>query len=492
MLLINVINKLKKEGFVTFDGTNLLDGEGNIIDSIEDLGGTGNGSGQTLYIAYASNPQGAGFTLTPSTTLEYIAFKSSVTTPTANDFLGLWYHRKGLPGVGTPGTNGVNGTSAGFDVVMNLASVTMEDPGVGKIRFNTTTLANVAEIYLSDENPTGVDLSGVYNLLTTGTQLILRKKNSDTMAVFKLTAPASDQVGWFKLTAGCTAVSSTTFTEGDECTLQIFGGGSGAGTVTEQAVKDAGNFARFVDNGAGGYNLVDNTDNVIESASPVYRLVGSAIVGATDLPAANTFPHAAVVRLHEQTLTGSGANPMGLMIQADATNNLWRPFGRQFLFFNAFGLHASPTVTLGATGKFTIPGAGDLIIPAGLLYAGARVVAHIKYHKVGSTAPVIRMHLGTDQSVRTNNSMCYTYTTTATVLFDVAGRAEIDFISTTSARSSSRVPIGGAGVTNASNGGNLDCTALINTAQAMKLTVDATALSGDTVNLLELGLAWER
>ena len=490
MIIINIIKKLQNEGFVRWDGTNLLDGEGNTIDSIEGLGGTENSSGQTLYIAYASSPSGAGFTLTPSTTLEYIAAKAFSTVPGVNDFNGLWFHRKGIPGSSTTGAPGADGLSAGFDITMNLASVTMDDPGGGKIRFNTTTLADAVEIYLNDESPTGVDMSGVYDLLTSGTQLLVRKKSSDTMAVFKLTADADDQVGWYKLTVQCTAVSSTTFVEGDKCTLQIFGGGFGSGTVTEQAVIDAGNFARLEDNGAGGYNLVDNTGNVIESASPVYRLPGSGIVGATDLPDANTFPHASVVRLHQDTLVGAGANPMGIMIQADATNNKWRPYGRQMLFFKTFGSYASPTCTLTASGKFNV--GVDPIVPGGLLQDDSRLVFFVKYLRNSNVNNLLVFNawFGTNTTTRASNSKVYTHTTAQTANLENIGRAELDFLTSTTARTSLKTPVGGVGAVNT----NPDMSASLNIASPMVAMFDTTGHTtvGDTVMLFEIGIAWER
>jgi hypothetical protein len=70
-------------------------------------GGVDGADGQTLYIAYASDTSGTGFSLTPGSGLNYIAFKLSATALTqASDFAGLWKKF-----VGTDGSNGSNGSN---------------------------------------------------------------------------------------------------------------------------------------------------------------------------------------------------------------------------------------------------------------------------------------------------------------------------------------------------------------------------------------------
>lgn len=75
------------------------------------------GANAYVYIAYASDSSGAGFTTTFDTNLDYVAIKATTTeivTPQASDFTGLWKNYKGATGVqglqGVPGTNGTNGT----------------------------------------------------------------------------------------------------------------------------------------------------------------------------------------------------------------------------------------------------------------------------------------------------------------------------------------------------------------------------------------------
>jgi hypothetical protein len=75
-------------------------------------GGSGSGSDGTssyVYIAYASDASGTGFTQTYSSFLNYIAIKSttsSISNPQASDFVGLWFNYKG-----PAGNNGTNGNT---------------------------------------------------------------------------------------------------------------------------------------------------------------------------------------------------------------------------------------------------------------------------------------------------------------------------------------------------------------------------------------------
>lgn len=72
-----------------------------------------------VYIAYASDDQGTGFTLTFNPLLDYIAIKSTtapITNPQASDFTGLWKNYKGETGEpgqdGDPGAPGADGDDA--------------------------------------------------------------------------------------------------------------------------------------------------------------------------------------------------------------------------------------------------------------------------------------------------------------------------------------------------------------------------------------------
>jgi len=73
-----------------------------------------------VYIAYASDDQGTGFTTTFNPLLDYIAIKTTTTeipTPTAADFAGLWKNYKGADGA--DGADGQDASDS-FDVYIDF------------------------------------------------------------------------------------------------------------------------------------------------------------------------------------------------------------------------------------------------------------------------------------------------------------------------------------------------------------------------------------
>jgi hypothetical protein len=77
------------------------------------------GANAYVYIAYASDSSGTGFTTTFDAGLDYVAIKATTTeivTPQASDFTGLWKNYKGATGAqGVQGDPGVDGTD-GLDI----------------------------------------------------------------------------------------------------------------------------------------------------------------------------------------------------------------------------------------------------------------------------------------------------------------------------------------------------------------------------------------
>lgn len=490
-LIPNVIKKIKEENFVQFINGQLV-WKGGSID-LSGLGGGGGGGGgvspNEIKFAYASAPDGTGFTLDSSTELEYVAFKSFApdVTPVKNDFAGLWYHRKGLPGAPGLDASGINGEPGG--IRMNLSTTTAsEKPGTGLIRFNNANLALATEMYMDEAMTSGVDLSNFVNALGTGWQFMLKPNTNlnSPLAIFKITGDPTDNGDWFVIPIENQVMSSALFSNADKCVLQFFGGGGGTGTVNEEAILEAGNFLRGIPNGAGGYKIYDNTNVELKAASQVFKLPGFTITGVSNIPAANTFPHGAVVRLHQDILVGFGANPMGVFVQADAVNNIWRPWGPQVLFYGLLGSIASPTCTLSAAGKFNL-GTTDPVIPGELLNSGSKLAISAKLRKVGATAPMVRMHLGTDLSARENNSIVYQQTFTATTNIDTNASPRIELLSGTTGKSTRANTVGGGGIASSA----ADFNTLIDIAEDMKLTIEATTLSSDTINLYDLMVVWE-
>ncbi|MDD4515408.1 hypothetical protein [Massilibacteroides sp.] len=83
-----------------------------LVTAVEEVDAEGGGTDSAfVYIAYASDASGTGFTLTFDSALDYIAILSTdteIATPVVTDFTGLWKKYKGDDGVGVP-TGGTTG-----------------------------------------------------------------------------------------------------------------------------------------------------------------------------------------------------------------------------------------------------------------------------------------------------------------------------------------------------------------------------------------------
>jgi hypothetical protein len=90
------------------------------------------GTSAYVYVGYASDPTGTGYSTTPGPGLNYIAFLSTTSpvTPTAASFTGLWKSY-----AGAAGTNGTNGNS----VLNGPTDPTVATGSNGDFYINTTT-----------------------------------------------------------------------------------------------------------------------------------------------------------------------------------------------------------------------------------------------------------------------------------------------------------------------------------------------------------------
>ncbi|HEX3800266.1 MAG TPA: hypothetical protein VH413_16340 [Verrucomicrobiae bacterium] len=74
-----------------------------------------NGASAYFYIAFASDTSGTGFSLTPNSSLGFVAWlttNTQIVSPIAANFAGLWLPWKGINGTnGSNGTNGTNGSN---------------------------------------------------------------------------------------------------------------------------------------------------------------------------------------------------------------------------------------------------------------------------------------------------------------------------------------------------------------------------------------------
>ncbi|WP_293006873.1 hypothetical protein [Nitrosomonas sp.] len=219
-LISNIISKVREAGFVRFLNGELVDQHNNSI--LVDVGE----SGLVPYVAYASGPNGEGFTMTSSTELEYIAFKSAASDAvlTVSDFAGLWFHRKGLPGASIPGQNGVDGRNGGSPIVFG-GDTSATRPGEGVVKFNNANPALATAMYIDAFSPSGTDISGLLSTIPSGAKFILSidSPTETTMAVFQFNGAPVDNTDWFTVAVTNISASSTSFVDGDTCTFEIMG-----------------------------------------------------------------------------------------------------------------------------------------------------------------------------------------------------------------------------------------------------------------------------
>ena len=147
------------ETITTFDVVNGEDGE--------------DGVNAYLYIAYASDDSGAGFTTTFNSALDYIAIKNTTTeipTPQASDFTGLWKKYKG-----EKGDNGERGLNWRNEEYSGATTYSVDDAlfyngssyrcileSTGNLPTNTTYWALIAQKGLDGEG-SGDMLASVYD-----------------------------------------------------------------------------------------------------------------------------------------------------------------------------------------------------------------------------------------------------------------------------------------------------------------------------------------
>lgn len=222
-LIENIIRKILNEKFVRFLEGALVDENGNPIPiDLEDNGG----SGLIPHFAYASDPSGNDFTLTSSTELEFIAFKVAAPDAalTAVDFSGLWFHRKGLPGVSIPGADGINGRNGGFPCVYS-SDTDETQPDQGAIKFNNANPALATEMYISAMSPSGMDLTALLNAIPGGAKFMLSTDSPEgsALAVFQFIESPTDNTGWFTVPITNLAISAAAFVDEDTCVFQING-----------------------------------------------------------------------------------------------------------------------------------------------------------------------------------------------------------------------------------------------------------------------------
>jgi hypothetical protein len=112
-------------------------------------------------------------------------------------------------------------------------STVAADPGPGLVRYNSATPASVTAIYIDDFDEDGIDVSNLLGLITTNDRIYLQTdKDSSEFLVFNVTAPITDNTGWFTIT-GTVEASGNLPGDGENLftVLQIGGAAGGGGDV---------------------------------------------------------------------------------------------------------------------------------------------------------------------------------------------------------------------------------------------------------------------
>lgn len=245
-----------------------------------------------------------------------------------------------------------------------------------------------------------------------------------------------------------------------------------------------------------GGNIIDPATSLpVDGVNSVYALASMPVSGVAEIPAANDVTNGTVIALHPDCLLGAasadiGGNKAGLLLRSVESLNQWRPAAdRALLFSKKFGTTASPTITMTNTSqatssKFPLP--ADLVIPAGLLYAGCKLVLAFRFRRNVSLAGLgnvmLQCWMGTN-ATQTNNSLIWQANINDTDDQDMFASPEIVFLTSTSVESTRNLSRGGAGLSQAV----ITANTLIDVASAMNISWRTlTTLNGNnTIDFLE-------
>ena len=271
-------------------------GSGTISAWNISLSGTAGATGSTgyVYVAYASDGAGAGFTNTFDPALDYIAVKSTLIEldpPVASDFAGLWKNYKGA--TGATGATGPQGDKGGLRYAFS-STTTAADPGAGVFRFNSATIASVTEIYIDALAEAAADVSAFISSWTVGSVLQVNSNaNADTsLGIFTLTS-ITNNTGWFTL--GVTFLSGAGFADTEECAL-FYSPRGAAGAGTGDVVGPASSTDSFL-------ALFDGVTGKLLKQSAVKTFGGESLLGAGDI-AVSSANADGLTHLYHPTLDG--------------------------------------------------------------------------------------------------------------------------------------------------------------------------------------------
>lgn len=511
-ILTQVLKRVRDADFVRYINGKFLDKNNNEISVDTEPGG---GSGDnTQDVINAANPK-----VTPEDgdkllagdsaaggLLKYFSwldFKTAIVNYLKIlDFVRVNANKDLLSGsdvVVTPSSIG-----ARLDYLLSTAST---DPGSAKFNFDTLTPAagNAVSFFINYFDKNGTDMSSYMDAWVSGGTLFIKSVSStDTSYAVISIATFSDQDPDQFFAGSGTFIGGNTFSGGEACTIQYIPPTSVALAIAGAASKgtpvdadklgivdsDASNILKYISYGNfkaaiaaylktlgfvridGSGNLKDGSDATIDGVNTVYALVSKPVSGITPLPAANTVTNGSVVAIHPDCFV-DGGNLAGPLLRAYVAGNVWRPAtDRVLLYGKTFGTLASPTIrmtntTQATSPKFAVP--TDPVIPAGLLYAGCKLIIKAKFRRnmslVGLGVVTLQCFLG-NSATQTSNSLVWNANINDTDDFDSSPRTDVTFASTTSIRTTRNLTEGGTGLASAFS----DLTAGIDTATDMFVT----------------------
>lgn len=226
------------------------------------------------YIAYASDASGTGFSLTPTSGLNYVAFRTSptaISSPQASDFAGLWVKFTGADGAaGAAGATGAAGQSAYLYV--GYASDTSgtgfsltPGSGLSYVAFRSTTTPI--------NTPSASDFTGLWKnyanpftvtgpLTFSGGTLAINASSANT-ASYVVQRDASGNFSGGQ-------ISGTTFVVGGTSTLSIVSGALNVNTGIVTTALTLGTLSGVLKASAGVVAGSATTDDLTEGSTNQY------------------------------------------------------------------------------------------------------------------------------------------------------------------------------------------------------------------------------
>lgn len=358
------------------------------------------------------------------------------------------------------------------------------DPTATKFKLNNATLASVTKMFINAVDANSTDTTFDILRIKANDKLVIMNAAQDSVfTTLTATGAAVVKTGYYEIPGTCSA--GTLPANNETCTLVY------VAVASMRAILAAGNFARFVDDGSGGYDLADQNDTIVNGVVTTYALASHPVSGVPTLPAANTFETGTEVRIHQDCFTGTGKNALGAFCKADAANNKWIPSNNAQRLFANMGTTAAPLASLSAPGRFDIP--DDPQIPAGLINGlGGQLRLVMQYRKIGTSATLAQgqIRLGTDlvEANYANNAIAYQLSSiSATTNFDLNSDTLVTFQDSTHATTNRNTTRGGGGTASLWSAitTNLDTTDDMAISFAMSILT-----SPDTADLIGYEIWW--